>query len=394
MSEMVINTTGVTSVCSTYKSAISSADLASIDVTSAFEPFTSVGVLTSYVPSLKEALASINDNCNSLCSILENLANTQQGIDDSGKQKTDTGYFNDYGGNNYRGSNRSGSSNSSGGQQDTSVDNKNQEVGVNAPDVEQSLQQLATDEGFMQALLSIASTSPSAITSEERASYLKELLKIKNQNNQSVVDVIDSLDPSVLQQYLQKILNGELPITDVSQSVTFDILEQIAKENGCELVDLFKGSDLSDHKTKVQSLADEYLTLFNSNNLKTDLLAVYDGTETDKYSDEFTTSIRTTLDIIALNKDTTSEELLSNAEYDTYLKEQVSSVVAALNEIKAVCTKSDSEFVTGLGKILDENNELFTNATTTTTTTTNTNVSASNTTLTEDVTVPGATELA
>ena len=136
------------------------------------------------------------------------------------------------------------------------------------------------------------------------------------------------------------------------------------------------------------------LRMKHSLNLKTDLVAVYDGTETDKYSDEFTTSIRTTLDIIALNKDTTSEELLSNAEYDTYLKEQVSSVVTALNEIKAVCTKSDSEFVTGLGKILDENNELFTNATTNTTTTTNTNVSASNTTLTEDVTVPGATELA
>ena len=385
MSEMVLNTTGVNSVCSTYKSKISSVDLGSIDVSSAFEPFTSLGILTSYVPSLKEALSSIQSNCNSLCSILENLVSTQSAIDTSGQSAADTGYFNDYGGSSGGGGGYSGSS--SGGGQSTSANNGNQTVGVSSPDVEQSVQQLATDDGFMQSLLSIATTSPTAITSEERASYLKELLKIKNQNNDSVTEVIDSLEPEVLQQYLQKILNGELPITDISQSVTFDILEQIAKENNVELTDLFNGDNLTDLREKVSAMADEYLTLFNSNDLKTDLLQVYDGTKTDTYSDDFTTSIRTTLDIIALNKDTTTEEMLTSNTYDSYFNEQISSVISALNEVKAVCTKSDSEFITALGSLLDENNELFTKSTTSETAST----SAS---LTEDVTVPGAEPLA
>ena len=33
-----------------------------------------------------------------------------------------------------------------------------------------------------------------------------------------------------LQAYLKKILNGEVAISDLSESVTFDILEQIAKD--------------------------------------------------------------------------------------------------------------------------------------------------------------------
>ena len=399
MAEMVLNTTGVSNVCSTYKGKISSIDLGSIDVTAAFEPFTSLGILTSYVPSLKDALSSIQDNCNSLCSILENLVSTQSAIDTSGQQAAGTGYFNDYGGSsgggtNYGGS--SGGSTSSGGTQTTTTDNGQQTVGVESPDVEQSVQKLTTDDGFMKSLLSIATTSPSAITSEERASYLKELLKIKNQNNDSVTEVIDSLDPTVLQQYLQKILNGELPITDISQSVTFDILESIAKSTNTELVNLFKGDNLEDLRTKVAEIANEYLTLFNSNDLNTELLAVYDGTKADTLGEDFTTSIRTTVDMIALNKDVTAEELLSNNDYNGYLHEQITSVVSALNEVKAVCTKSDSEFVTALGKLLDENNELFTKTTTTTTKTdtTTTKTTKADATLTEDVTVPGATPLA
>ena len=98
------------------------------------------------------------------------------------------------------------------------------------------------------------------------------------------------------------------------------------------------------------------------------------------------------MDMISLNKGVAAEEMLSSDTYDDYFNEQISSVVAALNEVKAVCLKSDEEFVTALGSLLDENNELFTK-----TTTVDTNVTTTTSTseaLTEDVTVPGATPLA
>ena len=177
---MVLNTTNMTSICSNYKSKVSSIDLASVDVTAIFEPFTSVGVLTSYVPSLKDALKSIQDNCTSLISILENLVSTQENIDNGAADGAGSGYFNDYGSGNGNGSGSGSGSHSSGGGQSSGVNNNQQSVGI-APTVDPSLQTLATEPGFMQSLMSIATTSPSTITSEERASYLKELLKIKNQ---------------------------------------------------------------------------------------------------------------------------------------------------------------------------------------------------------------------
>ena len=54
---LMLNTSGMNTACSNFKSKVSSIDLTGTDVTSLFEPFTSVGVLTSYVSSLKSALA-------------------------------------------------------------------------------------------------------------------------------------------------------------------------------------------------------------------------------------------------------------------------------------------------------------------------------------------------
>ena len=356
---MVLNTTNMTSICSNYKSKVSSIDLASVDVTAIFEPFTSVGVLTSYVPSLKDALKSIQDNCTSLISILENLVSTQENIDNGAADGAGSGYFNDYGSGNGNGSGSGSGSHSSGGGQSSGVNNNQQSVGI-APTVDPSLQTLATEPGFMQSLMSIATTSPSTITSEERASYLKELLKIKNQNNGNVTSIIDATDPTVLQAYLQSILNGELPITNVAQSVTFDILQRIAAENNIELTELFKTENLNDIRAKVDELSEEYITLFNSNNLKTDLLAVYDGTVADVKSDDFISSVRTALDIIALNKDTSAESILAEEQYDSYLKEEIGKVAEALSEIRLMGTKSNDEFVAALTTLFGTNTELFT----------------------------------
>ena len=373
-STLVLNTTNMSTVCSNYKSKVSSIDLASVDVTSMFEPFTSVGVLTSYVPSLKEALQSITDNCTSLISILENLVATQSTIDQGTESGAGTNYFSDYGGSSSSGgySGSSGSSggggssySSSGGGQTTSTDNGQSTISINNPTVEQPTTSLATDSGFMQSLISIASTSPTALTSEDRASYLKELLKIKNQNNSQVLEVIESIDPTTLQTYLKSILNGELPITNVAQSVTFDILESIAKERNIELTELITTENVDDIRQKVEEMSDEYMTLFSSNNLSTELLSIYDGVAEGK-TDSFISSVRTAVDMIAINKDISSESLLAEEQYEPYLKEEIGKVTEALSEIRLMSTKSNSEFVEALTTLFSENAEVFTDAATTT----------------------------
>lgn len=369
-STLVLNTTNMSTVCSNYKSKVSSIDLASVDVTSMFEPFTSVGVLTSYVPSLKEALQSITDNCTSLISILENLVATQSTIDQGTESGAGTNYFSDYGGSSGSSSGSSGSSggggsySSSGGGQTTSTDNGQSTISINNPTVEQPTTSLATDSGFMQSLISIASTSPTALTSEDRASYLKELLKIKNQNNSQVLEVIESIDPTTLQTYLKSILNGELPITNVAQSVTFDILESIAKERNIELTELITTENVDDIRQKVEEMSDEYMTLFSSNNLSTELLSIYDGVAEGK-TDSFISSVRTAVDMIAINKDISSESLLAEEQYEPYLKEEIGKVTEALSEIRLMSTKSNSEFVEALTTLFSENAEVFTDAATT-----------------------------
>ena len=369
-STLVLNTTNMSTVCSNYKSKVSSIDLASVDVTSMFEPFTSVGVLTSYVPSLKEALQSITDNCTSLISILENLVATQSTIDQGTESGAGTNYFSDYGGSSGSSSGSSGSSggggsySSSGGGQTTSTNNGQSTISINNPTVEQPTTSLATDSGFMQSLISIASTSPTALTSEDRASYLKELLKIKNQNNSQVLEVIESIDPTTLQTYLKSILNGELPITNVAQSVTFDILESIAKERNIELTELITTENVDDIRQKVEEMSDEYMTLFSSNNLSTELLSIYDGVAEGK-TDSFISSVRTAVDMIAINKDISSESLLAEEQYEPYLKEEIGKVTEALSEIRLMSTKSNSEFVEALTTLFSENAEVFTDAATT-----------------------------
>ncbi len=362
-STLIMNTTNLNSVCSNFKSKVSSIDLGGIDVTSMFEPFTSVGVLTSYVPSLKDALKTITDNCNSLIGILQNLVDTQQNIDDNGAQNGNSGYFTDYGGNNSYGNSGGNSGGYSGGYSggsSSNVNNGNSTIGIKNPSVEDPITTLQTDPGFMQSLISIASTSPTALTSADRASYLKDLLKIKNQNNQNTVSIIDSVDPTVLQTYLKSIINGELPITNVAQSVTFDILERIAKERNINLTELITAENVNDIRQKVEELSQEYLTIFNSNNLQTDLLNIYDGATSPEMSDDFISSIRTAIDIIAINKDITAEELLGNEANASYLKEELGKVTEALSQIRLMGTKSNAEFVDSLTKLFGESQVIVT----------------------------------
>jgi hypothetical protein len=349
---MTINTTEINNICSTFNSKVSSIDLGSIDVAGAFEPLTSQGILTNYVSSLKEALNSINENCTNISSILKNLADTQQGIDDAGKSGAETDYF----GGSSSGGTRSGGSTYSGGggggSHSTSADNGNSTVTVNSGDASTSELSSIASTSALEALLSILNSSTTTITSEERASYLKELLKLKLQDsNADLSKVIDSMDPTELQAYLKNIYNGELAINDATVSVTYDILERISKETNIELKDLVTSENIDTVRDKVEAMSEEYINLFNSHNLQTDLQGIYDGSNIEGKDEDFVESVRTVVDIIAINQDTTGDQLLLESSNMDTIKTEIGKVTESLGQLRIMSTGTNEEFVSALTNI-------------------------------------------
>ncbi len=285
---LMLNTSGMNTACSNFKSKVSSIDLTGTDVASLFEPFTSVGVLTSYVSSLKSALASINDNCNSLIGIMKNLVETQRVIDQGTENMGETDYFKEYSG----GSGRRGSS--SGGKQSTGTNNGNSTIDINDSTAE----------------------DPS--------------VRLENGLNE-------------IETYFKSILNGETKITDVAESVTFDILERIIKEKNIELRELITSENNDEINKYVEEISREYLKLFESKNLRADLFAIYNGDITNTISDDFMSSIRNVIDIMADNKGVTVETLLTDDQYESYVKEEISRASAAVSEVKTLITSGIKE---------------------------------------------------
>ena len=329
-STMSINTTEINNICSEFNSKVSSIDLGSIDVAGAFEPLTSQGILTSYVSSLKDALTSISENCTNISSILSNLASTQEGIDDAGKKNADTTYFGNDTGNGNGNGNGNGSSTS--GSHSTGTNNGNSSVGVQSGEGSNSqseLNEIATTTA-LETLLSILSTSPTAITSEERASYLKELLKLKLQgSNAELAEVIESMDPTELQAYLKKIYNGELVINDATVSVTYDILERISKETNIELTELVSEENIDTIREKVEEMSQEY--------------------------EDFVSSVRTIIDVIAINEETTGDQLLLEAGNVDTLKTEIGKVTESLGQLRIMSAGSNDEFISALNNIFSVN---------------------------------------
>lgn len=284
---LMLNTSGMNTACSNFKSKVSSIDLTGTDVASLFEPFTSVGVLTSYVPSLKSALASINDNCNSLIGIMKNLVETQRVIDQGTENLGETDYFKEYSGGGGRGS-------SSGGKQSTGADNGKSTIDINDSTAE----------------------DPS--------------VQLENGLNE-------------IETYFKSILNGETKITDVAESVTFDILERIIKEKNIELRELITSENNDEINKCVEEISREYLRLFESKNLRADLFDIYNGNVTNAISDEFMLSIRNTIDLIADNKGVTVETLLTDDQYESYLKDEISRASDAVSEVKILISSGIKE---------------------------------------------------
>ena len=325
-----VNTAEIKSFCSTFNSKMASIDLGSLDVANAFEPFTSQGILTSYVSSLKEALSTITEKSASITTVLQQFADTQENIDSSGKVAARANTFNNntnvnptsYGnrnGNNYQSPN-------------TSANNGNSFMSLNHGD---NLEAHNIDNNSLVSFENLSTLLDRELvgtSDEEFVSYLEELEKVK------------------IQAYLTKLESNKITVEHADECITYDVLKAISEELNIQLVDILNKDNIEDVRDKVESLSQRYIDIFNSNNLNTDLKNIYDGNNVEEQDKEFVDSIKGALDVIALKSNMSVDELLKEENEDK-LKLEIDQVKVSIEKLKSAQT--NEEFITLLREIFN-----------------------------------------
>ena len=89
-----ISPNDIKDVCSQWKSKLASIDLSSIDVESTFDSLVSVGVATSYIPSLKLALSKGEKSTLAAINMVNYAAEEQNGLDQQYNNRQKSGFRN------------------------------------------------------------------------------------------------------------------------------------------------------------------------------------------------------------------------------------------------------------------------------------------------------------
>ena len=303
-----IDTTEVKNLCNTFNGVLASADLGNIDLASAFEPFTSLGILTDYVSSLKSAMSTITTSCANISNELHNLANAQENVDYLGRRAADTGIFN-----NYDGVDGNGYDSSYGSDYGTAVDNGNSYIashtGNNINNVFDSKYSISFED-----LLSLMKDQPSGVSEEDKEAYLRELLKLK------------------IQKHLENVNVGSVDSSDPVERVTYDILVKTAGDMNIELKDILNKDNIDTVREKVNEISQEYITIFNSNDLVTDLQNIYNGVNIEGKDKTFVSTVKAVIDAIAKKENITEAELLNVSNY-ALLKEEIGHISESISQL-------------------------------------------------------------
>ncbi len=324
-----IDTTEVKNFCNNFNSKMTTIDLGSLDISNAFEPFTSQGILTDYVNNLKKALSTITEKSTSITTVLTKFADTQENIDNAGKRVADansfsqetnpTGDRNNYNSYNYN-------------SQETSVNNGNSEIGINSKHKLMEMNHTTESLVTFKNLSSLLEKDISGATEEEKEAYQNELSKLK------------------IQVLLTKIDKKETKLDQAEECVTYDVLKQISEELNIELIDILGNQNIEDVKTKVENISQEYINIFNSNNLSVDLKNIYEGNNTTIQDQDFIYSIKNMVDLIAKKENISVEDLLQS-QNNELLMQNIGIVKQSLEKLKTTSTSSNKEFIDTLKNI-------------------------------------------
>ena len=295
----------INDTCNNWASKVKGIDLSGVDVTGVFSPLTSVGVASSYIPSLKNTLVKAEELVLSTKDTLFKTTDEQKVTDTEIKQKNDTSST---GGTFYAGG--GGNSGGSGTSERTStkVDNKKKKVTINTNflNVVNTLDKNAFI-GLMTALVDIRNNFKQYLTDTEYAEELKKKLLESPNLTDDLKEKILQMDAKELQATLTSIL-GNQKISDFSK----------------EIIELFLSNH--DQNSFYKNVPEFFKTideLSKSNNINKDLLSIYDG-NSDK-DDESTKLVRSIVDKLAEDNNMSYEDLL-NGSNNNMLKDNLSSL--------------------------------------------------------------------
>lgn len=356
-----VNADGLIETCTAWKEKVSSAEIETVDVTSIFEPLTSEGVVTSYIPSLKIAIERTVKNINSISELIKNVASTQVSIDENaGTQVINSGILSQGGTVIYNGGSSSSTSNggSSNNSQINSSNNgqfnfSNNNIQTLGEVNKEALAKLKAldinSQNILLAILgSLCSKNNVSLTSyledESYKDILKQTLLTSESTTDSIKEIFLELDPKVVQSTLKEFIKN-ISIDSITNSSLKEYIDNLTKsdniEIGTTLSDPNKIKDIVDVARNTRDLFDE--TLLLGTNIQENLLKIIDGNNISGYSDS---TIGLARNIINKFGDPTSEnkfnskiemsKLLTDKQYENYVENKLNDVSKSLSYIDLI----------------------------------------------------------
>ena len=192
-----INTTDISSICSKYNEIIDTIGLDYNNVMNDFKPFLNCGVLSSYIPDLKDNIDKVVLSTKEMINYIDNFAKEQEKIDTTSNATTSIG--------------------------DTSYSSNGASTGEEKTINEDGIKVLFTNDEFLNVLFTIITEYPDLISDASKHELLKELL-IKSNVNQEVLTILENNDSKVIQVTLGKVLTGEINTPE-----TLEFIENVKK---------------------------------------------------------------------------------------------------------------------------------------------------------------------
>ena len=427
---LMVNVDAIKQASTEWESAFKGSGLSDIDVESTYASLVGEGVGTSYIPSLKKALAKVESSVLATIKTLSTLATTQESTDNRWKNNNGSGAgsYSNTGSGSSSGSSSgasSGAGSSSGesgsfGSSDTdataAADSltdifSNDDLKVNQELVDK-FNELDTDTfgDIMTSLGSIADEQLlSYLVDPNEATKLKKYLLEEVNLPDDLKKIVSEMDENELQLTLVSILTDESNISDTTKNIIYNYTEELSKKTNLDINELSKFffysvddfSKIVDSAMKSDSMQEILLKMYEGNDVTSSTLGDYFNITGENAelasavgdnSDLSIAFVRSSIDEICKKNNIDYETLLTDPSKASLLKDELASISKGLSYFKAVdglgTEASDLLFKSFILKNTDDST---TKSTIGTTTNANTVNSTSTSTSTVDTTTSTGT---
>lgn len=336
--ELVVDSSGLSDVCSKWSSDIASADLGSIDVSGSFSALTQNGIGVGYIESLQNALKSSDRLALSISKLISSAAEDQTNADKSGTNKSNTsGSVRTTGGGTSgsrgtRGSNSGTTVTTASTQANNSTADTNINTGADNKKVELEQKDQITLVTNLQSI--IDGSIYDYLFDTNYASKIKETLLSSPKLSDDLKQKISQMDQNELQVQLKNIYVSGESVSDFSKIIV-TIFDSDLKNSSYN-------SKISD---SAKNIADVYTFIAKQSNYQEQLKEVYFGTsQISKVDDNVVLFTRSFVDTLATASNVSYENILNDSKYQESLLIEIEDLSNTFAVIDAAKTEGSSTY--------------------------------------------------